>query len=634
MGRTVARITRGTALLALLSAAAAASAQIPIRVDSVRVVEQSSGVWLLQIPVRLTGPAPSMITVNWTTLPGSALPGSDYTTASGMATFNIGQDTQMIPVQINGDIASEWSPTQMLDEVFFVDLDSPTGPAFIEKGRGTVTLLDDDHPTVNQRPGVQFLTALSDSVAPHASNNGRNRLQWRIPAAESPVTDVVVRWNLGPSCTFPVSTTDGVGGTPMGTAPGAGQVQTWSHSGRNFAEQHCYSVFAIYGAGPTTEIAQVKATPFNSSLSVAWSYASGAASVVPPTVGADAIYTVDNRGVVHAMRRGVSGGLWPSSWNPVSVGKPTQNRSAAVPYAGGWRLLLGTDGGGVHAVDGSVGSVIWSRSTAFGTALPSLGGTQAQPAALFVAFGGNNDMLLMGSNTSANQFFALDPKDGATIDSIGVPGAVLGMAAVDYAANRVYFGTTSSSATLVAMDLGPSGTPGLDLSGPTWNPKPMGPGSNGAPTLRNGRVYLGDIAGEIHALHVTGGTEGTSYSQSTGDGQAKGFLWPDRRDDRLYFATDTKVHAVRDTGTAFTPPIWQVPLTSPSMVLQWPGTDHLFVGDGNGRLVQINVADQTQKTIVLESGSQIGAPSLDGGNSLVMVGSSSGTVYAVRVPLP
>ena len=148
--------------------------------------------------------------------------------------------------------------------------------------------------------------------------------------------------------------------------------------------------------------------------------------------------------------------------------------------------------------------------------------------------------------------------------------------------------------------------------------------------LRNNRLYVGDNTSQLFVLYL----DGTSYAAPTGDGAVKGFLWPDRRNDNLYFSTTNKVHAVRDTGSGFVD-LWSpIAVLTPSMVLQKPGTDFIYVGNGNGGLVQINVSTQAQITLPLEgAGVQIGAPSLDGGNNLLMVGSSTGTIHAVRVPL-
>jgi hypothetical protein len=401
-----------------VAGAATAGAQPhPIIVEDMRIVEDTTGsatcpgsFKTVLLPVRLVGGgASSPVTVSYTVLPGSALSPSDYNAPGpSLITFNFLEDLKTIPLQIVCDAVNEWSPTLLQDEAFMVQLSNPSANAFIQKSRGTVTLIDDDR----SMAGVQFLTAVSGGNI----SIGATKLQWRIPGSQPSVSDVFVAWKIGAGCTFPASTTDIVpgGGMAVGSASPAGAVQTWTHPSPPPNTEFCYSVFAM-NPGPVsgTEIAKVRTRTFDATGTIAWTYASGSGtgSVVPPTVGQDAIYTTDNLGILHAMTRGTTGGLWPSLWNPVALGKPTQNRSAVVPgLGGGWRLLLGTDGGGVHAVDARFGNVIWSRSSAFGTALPSSGGVQAQPAALLKQFGGNNDMVLVGTNftTPNNRFFALD----------------------------------------------------------------------------------------------------------------------------------------------------------------------------------------------------------------------------------
>jgi hypothetical protein len=619
------------AVVGLLSCASLAHAQIPIRVTDVRVVEGSTGFHAVNVPVNVSGPPPVTITVDWTLVAGTATAPADFTMASGTLTFPaLSSAPQNISVQINGDTIDEWSPTLMQDNVIFVQLSNASSGGVIDKGRGTVTLIEDDH----MDAGIQFLTAVSTG----SSVSGQNKLQWRVPGAPSAVTNVTVVWHEGVGCTFPASTTDIAGGGFFTIAAlAAGAAQSTVHSGRPLTP-HCYSVFAVNGAGfPSPEIARVKATPLDTTGSILWSYASGATSVVPPSVGADAIYTTDNLGVVHAMTRGGGSGAgeWPSTWAPLAVGKPTQNRSAVIPVSTGSRLLLGTDGGGVHGVDGRSGTIVWSRSTAFGSALPSLGGVQAQPAALLKSFGGNNDMLLVGTNNGAsNTFHALDLATGNTQDvpyPNGLMGNVMGQAVVDYAFNRVFFLTSDSTGTLFGLDLGPAGTPKLTLVTLVGgNPKSFG-GSNGAAVLRDNHLFFGDNNGKLFGLDLA---TGASYNASTGDGNVKGFVWPDRRDTRLYFATNGNVQCQRDNGGGFSgcSGSWPVPVTSPSMVLQKPGTDFLYVGNGQGRLVQIKVSDMSTTPLLLENGVQIGAPSLDGPNSIVIVGSATGTIYGVRVP--
>jgi len=368
--------------------------------------------------------------------------------------------------------------------------------------------------------------------------------------------------------------------------------------------------------------------------------------VVPPTVGADAIYTVGTDGVVHAMQRGDTGGTWPPNWEPVGLGRPAHNRSPVVPMADGPRLFIGTESGEVHAVDGRTGAILWSRSQKFNNTqlMPGAStGVQATPAGLFKAWGGENDLILVGTSIAAvgTKFFALSPATGATIDDFpsggdvppGPVDNVLGMAVVDYGVpNRVYFGTTGGTCTLWSLDLGVAGAPDLTMSGLAWSPKPLGAGTMGSPVSRGGRLYL-DVdtgaAASLYALTVADGSLSAPYNH--GDGPVKGFPWPDRRDTRLYFATDNKVHGVRDDGPTISP-LWSpITVNSPSIVLQRPGTDELFAGNGIGQLLKIDVVSRAVAPIQLTNAAvQIGAPSLDGSHNLIHVGSAKGVIYAVR----
>jgi hypothetical protein len=632
----VARVTQALAIGFVLLGAAAAQAQITISVDDVRTLEGSAGPWGLLVPVHLSGPnpGPTIIKVNYTLVAGSATAPSDFTASSGTLSFGIGVQTQNVTVTIQGDTADEWFPTLMQDEAFFVQLSNPTGGGVIDKGLGTVTLIDDDHPNA----GVQFLTAVSTGTA----TSGQNLLQWRVPGTLP--TNVTVVWHLGAGCTFPASVGDLVTGGSTTVPPlAAGTVQTFPHTGLAVGVPACYSVFTINGAGsPSTgpDIAHIKATPIDTTGKIAWAYATGATSVVPPSVGSDGIYTTDSSGVVHAMSRVTPRGNWPTGWNPVAVGKPTDNRSPVVPMGSRTRVFLGTENGGVQAIDGKTGTIVWSRSSAFGlTQLPSAGGVQAQPAGLFKAFTGNNDMLLVGTNANPpnNKFFALDPATGS---NLGTPysdtsmGNVMGQAVVDYGNNRVYFLTQASGATLYALDLGPAGAPALNLitTVPFANPLPEPPGATGSAVLRGNHLTWGDLSSQVNGLDLIAGT--AVYTNSTGDGPVKGFVWPDRRDNRIYFSSNNNVQCLKDLGNSFTScgGSWPVSVNSPSMVVQIPGTDFIYVGDSNGNLVQINVSNQSKTTLTLENNVQIGAASLDGPNAILVVGSASGTIYGVHVP--
>ena len=159
-------------------------------------------------------------------------------------------------VQVIGDKPDEWFPTLQQDEVFFLQLSNPSANATILKGRGTINLMDDDHDQAGE-----YLGGFRTALPPARLDRRANRCSGESRAAPVQPVDMAIRWNTGPSCTFPSSTTAGAGTTTGGIVAAAGAVQTWHHNpSATLNPQYCYSVLTIYGAGSTTEIAQVETT--------------------------------------------------------------------------------------------------------------------------------------------------------------------------------------------------------------------------------------------------------------------------------------------------------------------------------------------------------------------------------------
>jgi hypothetical protein len=636
-----------------------AQVQLSLSADQ-RVIEGGAGT-LVPFSVSLSGPWPSPVTVSYRTVAGSATGPSDFViVTSGSVTLSPGETSKPLQVpqasddiRVQGDAIAEWNNLLQQDEIFYVELFNPVN-ATINRGWASVTIVDDDQ----SQPGVQFLSAVTDSTG-SAATDGRNRLQWRVPAAPASPTRFKVCWKSSTgACTSPLSDTDtDPGGCSVINGPfTAGARQLFTHDNTNVVKvqvprNYCYSVFTDYGV-LSPERGEVAVKTFDSTPGpVKWTFTAGhyngaaAPSVLPPTVGTDAIYTVGTDGVVHAMERGPNGGLWPPLWNAVALGKPAHSRSPVVTTpALGSRLFVGTESGEVHALDARKGLVSWSRSA--GTRLMATAvGDQAAPAGIFRHFGGPsvNDLVLVGTANGASntEFFALNPASGATIDKYPTGGDtppgpvnnVYGMPIVDYAANRVYFATTGGGAahTVWALDLGPPGAPNLTLSALPWNPKPLGgAGTVGSMVLRGGRLYLGTDSGAAAQVHSLRLTDGDLYSYTHGDGQVKGFTWPDRRNGRMYFSTSSQVHALDDDGTQLQPFWGPLGFNNPSMLLQRPGTDQLFVGDGDGRLIRIDAGTGATTPLLLAgNGVLIGAPSLDNFHNLIHVGSDKGVVYAV-----
>ena len=92
--------------------------------------------------VKLSNPSHQTITVAYATANGTATAGSDYTAASGTVTFNPGETTKSIAVEVLGDNTDE------TNETFVVNLSNATN-ASIAAAQGVGTILDDDGPTVS-----------------------------------------------------------------------------------------------------------------------------------------------------------------------------------------------------------------------------------------------------------------------------------------------------------------------------------------------------------------------------------------------------------------------------------------------------------------------------------------------------
>lgn len=657
MRRTLRRFTQSVVTLGcLVVAAAGAHAQdFTIELDRYTKVEGSGTSVDITIQRTFAGPDADVF---WRTVNGTALGGSDFAAVtSGSVHFNSSQTSQVISVNLVNDPTPEPNATTTLpDEYFFVELTGVSGPWSIQRGRTTVVIIDDDR----TMPGVQFLSVVSGGT----STQGSSKIQWRVPAGQPSVpSQIQIRWDKGTSsCTFPNLVGEGIGGIILGAAQ-PGFTQSYSHDvAAPPHEVWCYSVFTLYSGTPTAEVAMVKTKTFDSAGPIKWTYTSSSLpNVAPPTIGQDGVYTVDNNGVLHAMQRFGAPGSWPGTWSPVMLDSSTANRSPVVPLGAlGSRLFIGTQNGWVHSVDARTGTIYWSRRLMAGSV-----GAQATPALMLTGYGGAHDLVLVGTATGANntKYFALDPKTGTQIDEYpngttdtppgGLVENVYGMSVVDYTNRRVYVGTTGvdpTGFTLWSLDLG-NPLPDLTLSSTVdvpWNPKPLGTGlgTNGSLVLRNGWLHFGtgtglSTEGELHAIRLS---DGVLRSYTHGDGQLKGFPWPDRRNGRLYFSTVNKLHAALFDGSSIGPdPGWvanlggagTVTLTNPSIPLQRPGTDELYIGDGNGRLYRFNAATGAQMGVLpLDApGTIIGAPTLDTGTTpnVLLVGSDKGVVYAVQV---
>ena len=95
----------------------------------------------LALTATLSSPTIVPVTVDFTTVDGTAVAGTDFTPVSGILTFPAGTTEQTVTIPIIGDLIFEAPP----DETFQVVLSNPQN-ANIQNGTTTISITDDDLP--------------------------------------------------------------------------------------------------------------------------------------------------------------------------------------------------------------------------------------------------------------------------------------------------------------------------------------------------------------------------------------------------------------------------------------------------------------------------------------------------------
>jgi hypothetical protein len=105
------------------------------------VSEGDSGTKTMTFSVTLSAASNLAVTVKFATADESATAGSDYEAATGTLTFNPGETTKTVSVNITGDLTNEF------DETLLLNLSEPTN-AGIADGQGVGTITNDDTPVL------------------------------------------------------------------------------------------------------------------------------------------------------------------------------------------------------------------------------------------------------------------------------------------------------------------------------------------------------------------------------------------------------------------------------------------------------------------------------------------------------
>ncbi len=138
-----------------LDVAAALKASPPpgITITGGSVLEGNSGATPLVFNVTLSAAAPSSVTVNFTTVGGTATAGNDFVSQSGTVSFAPGEVLKTISIDVVGDTTYE------SNELFTVALSGVTGNATIKTASATGTITNDD-----AQPAVATLSISSVSA--------------------------------------------------------------------------------------------------------------------------------------------------------------------------------------------------------------------------------------------------------------------------------------------------------------------------------------------------------------------------------------------------------------------------------------------------------------------------------------
>lgn len=395
---------------------------------------------------------------------------------------------------------------------------------------------------------------------------------------------------------------------------------------------------------------------------VQWAFSTGATSLASPRRGFNfaGVYVASNDRRLYAMQPGAGGGTWPAGWTPAPMNAPATMPPALLQIAAGdipsspatvrAAFAASTDGH-VTAFDADTGAELW-RSAKLGEMLV------ANPMLMHTGYGGIANLVLVGTRDAAgaNAFCALQMGTGATAwcftnasaqggNGLGI-GIISGPAFVDASWShpsypgwkRAFFASrgsaTGSPNTLWAVRFNASQARLLWAANVGAN--------DGAPTPGGtaGQLVVGNNAGEVRAVNTDTGA--VVWTRSFAPGPVKEFVSYDAPRHRLLFSTEGAVWSIPADGS--TGSDWSVPLVAPSRPLWRTNTPYVYVGAcataacTDGRLVELDstTAWTAPKSVTLGQASWLGGPTIDVNASppVLHVGSASGRVYTVQIPLP
>jgi hypothetical protein len=140
-----------------------------VSIQDLTVAEGNLATKTVNVTVKLSQSDTKTVTVNYATVDGTAIAGSDYVAASGTLTFAPGVVTKLIPITITGDTVGE--PTKQ----FFIDLSQPVA-ALLGQARATATITNDDTTSVSLATSADFAGATDAGITIVQTRDGEMTL--------------------------------------------------------------------------------------------------------------------------------------------------------------------------------------------------------------------------------------------------------------------------------------------------------------------------------------------------------------------------------------------------------------------------------------------------------------------------
>lgn len=129
-----------------------------VTVDGMRIAEGDAGVWEVEFDIRLSEVLGRSVTMEYTTVDGSAEAGMDYEGLAGTLTFEPGQTRKTVIVEVYGDTAYEG------DEAFTLNVFSLYGDVVGDRGTGEIA--NDDPPPAPDLDAQLGVINLAETLVP------------------------------------------------------------------------------------------------------------------------------------------------------------------------------------------------------------------------------------------------------------------------------------------------------------------------------------------------------------------------------------------------------------------------------------------------------------------------------------